>query len=334
MMRIGTRISPDWLDRPEDLRFLTQIGVDAVDITMDMVPGYMESGGAASRDGMAMVVDKLGEAGQVIERANCLSRQFHDVYLGGPNAEQETRNACINAELCGEFDIPVLGVQPYTNSLVKRDLPPLVEYVEGRGGYKHAKFDLREALTAPRASDASDEEVLWQRHIKHYTAICEVAEPAGVKVATHGNDPPVPMLHGYPQIINSFESFDRLFSEVPSPANGVTFCVGTRYESGQNIFEGIKHFGEQNRLFHVHFRNVVGTIPENKGYMEVIPDAGDLNMYEVAKALYDVGYEGCIDYDHIMRLTTDGPEGREYIAYCVGHMRGIIQSLEAVHKSD
>ena len=334
MMRIGTRISPDWLDRPEDLRFLVQIGVDAVDITMDMVPGYMETGGAASRDGMKMVVDKLADVGLTIERANCLSGQFHDAYLGGPNAEQETRNACINAELCGEFDIPVLGVQPYTNSLVERDLPPLVEYVEGRGGYKHAKFDLREALATPRAADAQDEEVLWQRHIKHYAAICEVAEPAGVKVATHGNDPPVPMLHGYPQIINSFESFDRLFSEVPSPANGVTFCVGTRYESGQNIFEGIKHFGEQNRLFHVHFRNVVGTIPENKGYMEVIPDSGDLNMYEVAKALYDINYEGCIDYDHIMRLTTDGPAGREYIAYCVGHMRGIIQSLEAVHKSD
>ena len=83
--------------------------------------------------------------------------------------------------------------------------------------------------------------------------------------------------------------------------------VGTRYESGQNVFEGIRRFGEQNRLFHVHFRNVVGTIPENKGYMEVIPDAGDMNMYDVAKALYDVGYEGCIDYDHIMRLSTDGP---------------------------
>ena len=154
MMRIGTRISPDWLDRPEDLRFLTQIGVDAVDITMDMVPGYLESGGAATRDGMKMVVDKLADVGLVIERANCLSSQFHDAYLGGPNAEQETRNACINAELCGEFDIPVLGVQPYTNSLVERDLPPLVEYVEGRGGYKHAKFDLREALAAPRAADA------------------------------------------------------------------------------------------------------------------------------------------------------------------------------------
>ena len=37
-MKIGTRISPDWLERPEDLRFLKQIGVDCVDITMPPVP--------------------------------------------------------------------------------------------------------------------------------------------------------------------------------------------------------------------------------------------------------------------------------------------------------
>ena len=60
----------------------------------------------------------------------------------------------------------------------------------------------------------------------------------------------------------------------------------------------------------------------------MMPDQGDLSMYQVAEALHDVGYEGVIDYDHIMRLSTDGPAGREYIAYCVGHMKGILQSLE------
>ena len=39
MIRIGTRISPDWLERPDDLKFLKQIGVDYVDITLDMVDG-------------------------------------------------------------------------------------------------------------------------------------------------------------------------------------------------------------------------------------------------------------------------------------------------------
>ena len=43
MIRIGTRISADWLDRPEDLKFIKQIGVDYVDIVLDMVPGYDEA---------------------------------------------------------------------------------------------------------------------------------------------------------------------------------------------------------------------------------------------------------------------------------------------------
>ena len=87
-------------------------------------------------------------------------------------------------------------------------------------------------------------------------------------------------------------------------------------------------FGD--KIVHVHFRNVRGTIPANGEYEEVMPDEGDLSMFRVAKALHDVGYEGVIDYDHINRITTDSPQGREYMAYCVGHMRGILQSLEEI----
>jgi len=111
----------------------------------------------------------------------------------------------------------------------------------------------------------------------------------------------------------------------------MTFCVGTRYESGENIFEGIRRFGD--KIIHVHFRNVKGTIPKNGEYEEVMPDEGDLNMFEVAKALDDVGYQGTLDYDHLNRISTDSPQGREYIAYCVGHTRGILQSIEALKKT-
>ena len=51
-------------------------------------------------------------------------------------------------------------------------------------------------------------------------------------------------------------------------------------------------------------------------------------------SIYDVNYQGRIDYAHIMRLTTDGSAGSEYIASWVGYMRGIIRSLEAVRTSD
>ena len=53
-MKIGTRISPDWLNRPNDLAFLKQIGVDCVDITLDICPGYSEAGGRANREGLEL----------------------------------------------------------------------------------------------------------------------------------------------------------------------------------------------------------------------------------------------------------------------------------------
>jgi hypothetical protein len=51
--------------------------------------------------------------------------------------------------------------------------------------------------------------------------------------------------------------------------------------------------------------------------------AGDVSCGWPGRA----GYNGAIDYDHIMQLTTDSPVGREYIAFCVGHSRGMLQAL-------
>ena len=81
-------------------------------------------------------------------------------------------------------------------------------------------------------------------------------------------------------------------------------------------------------MFHVHFRNVRGTLPAARHYEEVFVDDGDLNMAKVARALHDVGYDGVIDYDHPMTVTGDGPLPKQYIAFAVGYMRGILNSLD------
>ncbi len=329
MMKIGTRISPDWLNRPDDLRFLKQIGVDCVDITLDICPGYNEAGGRASREGLEKVVETVERAGLKIERANALNRHCQAAFLGEPGAEREIDNLVQNAELCGAFQLPVMGIQCFQAGQVAKFRESAYSWVEGRGGYRHLRVDLSGELGLPPPPGAPTADELWERTLKIYRAVMPVAERAGVKIAMHGNDPPVPSLHGAPQILHNFAAFERLFSEVPSPNNGMTFCVGTRYESGEDVFEGIRRFGQQGKIFHVHFRNVKGRIPKDKAYEEVIPDTGDLDMYRVAKALQDVGYDRVIDYDHIMKLVTDGPEGRQYIAYCVGYMRGLLQSVES-----
>jgi mannonate dehydratase len=92
-----------------------------------------------------------------------------------------------------------------------------------------------------------------------------VAESAGVLMAQHGADPPITPLRGTPQILSNFADFERLFKEVPSPNNGMTFCVGTRYESGEDVFEGIRRFGDQGKIFHVIFATCVAAFPRAAG---------------------------------------------------------------------
>jgi hypothetical protein len=48
----------------------------------------------------------------------------------------------------------------------------------------------------------------------------------------------------------------------------------------------------------------------------------------VARALRQVGYQRAIDYDHIMKLVGDNA-GKAYIAFCVGHSKGILEGLES-----
>ena len=117
MMRLGTRVSADWIDRPDDLRFLKQIGIDYVDIVLDMVAGYGDAGGRANREGLREVVEKLDRAGLKIERANTTSGDYRNAYLGRPGAEREIENLMVNAELCGEFGIPVMGIQCFPAGL-------------------------------------------------------------------------------------------------------------------------------------------------------------------------------------------------------------------------
>lgn len=327
-MLVGTRISPEWLERPDDLRFLRQVGVDVVDITMSLIPGYDETG-RLSRDGVEHAVSRLADAELRIERINSTGDATRCTFLGLPGSAEELDNLAHNAQICVDFGLPVLGVQCFQASTFGHFPKPAHSWVEGRGGYQHLHSDLSEALRerpAPEGSPTHEE--LWERTVKIFQTVLPVAASGGVLVAMHGNDPPVPALYGAAQILYDFASFDRLFREVDSPNMGMTFCVGTRYESGEDVFEGIRHFGSLGKIFHVHFRNVHGRIPVDGWYEERAPDEGDLSMFAVARALRQVGYQRAIDYDHIMKLVGDNA-GRAYIAFCVGHSKGILEGLES-----
>jgi mannonate dehydratase len=326
-IRIGTRINPAWLKSPNDndLRFLKQIGVDYVDITLDMVEGYTQTG-SFTRAALKTLLDRLAAVGLRIERANSLAPYYLNAHLVRPEGQREIDHLRKTAELLAEAEVPVLGIQACQSSQhVKQGRAGWAQKT-GRGGYTYPAFDLEKSKAVkPEYQVTADQ--LWKGLLNIYKQVMPAVEGSKTRIAMHGNDPPLPHYLGNPQIICTFADFDRLFREVPSKHSGITFCVGTRYESGQDIFEGIKHFGKQGKLFHVHFRNVRGTLPAEKGYAEVFVDDGDMDMAKVLRALDEVGYDGAIDYDHPMGIVGDEPLPRQYIAFAVGYMRGLLDSL-------
>jgi len=327
-MKIGARMRSEWMnfESEDNLLFLKQIGVDYVDIHLTMLQGYTETG-VFEQSSLSEMVERLGAVGIKIQRASAFVPRGIPAHLGLPEGQREIENMCKVVEMLGAADVPVYGLQPFSAAFLVEQNRPGWSVAKSRGGYEHVRFSLDAAESLDYEPEVRiTREQLWENLINIYEQVVPVAEQAGVKIGNHGIDPPLPYIAGNPQILCSFADYDRLFAEVPSPNNCMTFCVGTRYESGEDIFEGIKHFGGQGKIAHVHFRNVRGTLPSTRGYEEVFEDDGDMDMREVALALEEVGYDGVMDYDHIMSITGDDDK-KQYIAYAVGYMRAIAQSL-------
>ena len=68
-------------------------------------------------------------------------------------------------------------------------------------------------------------------------------------------------------------------------------------------------------------------MPNHKGYAEVMVDSGALDMSQVLRTLNEVGYNGVIDYDHIMHITGDQPLPKQYVSFAVGYILGLLHSL-------
>jgi len=328
-IRIGTRINPAWMrsENDNDLRFLKQIGVDYVDIELDMIDGYRDTG-LVTRQAFKDLRTRFEAVGLQIERANSTLPHYLNAHIGRPEGQREIDNLRKCAELVAEAGCPVFGIQACQASAHLKGGGARIGWSrkQGRGGYGYSAFDIETSQQAkPTYRVTSDQ--LWKGLINIYRQVLPILEGSKTRLAMHGNDPPLYEYLGNPQILCRFADFDRLLREVPGKNTGITFCVGTRYESGEDIFEGIRHFGRQRKLYHVHFRNVRGTLPAIKGYAEVMVDDGDMDMAKVLRTLHEVGYDGVIDYDHPMSIVGDGPVPKQYIALAVGYMKGLLDSL-------
>jgi mannonate dehydratase len=73
---------------------------------------------------------------------------------------------------------------------------------------------------------------------------------------------------------------------------------------------------------------VRGTIPSAGQYEEVALDEGDMDMFNILKALNASGYDGTLSPDHPTILIGDGKR-RASLAYNIGYIRALLQALSS-----
>lgn len=141
-----------------------------------------------------------------------------------------------------------------------------------------------------------DEDRLLEHLIYFLKAVTPVAESLGVRLAIHPDDPPWSIFE-LPRIVGNARQLERIFSAVPSLANGLTFCTGSLGSRADNdLPEIVRRFGE--RIAFVHARNVKRTASHS--FLEVAHPTqyGDVDMKAVMRALLEVGFTGPMRSDH------------------------------------
>jgi len=71
------------------------------------------------------------------------------------------------------------------------------------------------------------QEQLWSRLKDFLDALIPVAEEAGVTLAAHPDDPPMPTVRSQPRLVYQPQLYQKLIDLKPSPRNALEFCVGT-----------------------------------------------------------------------------------------------------------
>ena len=232
----------------------------------------------------------------------------------------------------GELEIPILCY----NFMAGTDWVRTRLDVGERGGAKVTAFDVNDVERAkllghdgagtmvPDLESVSTDQ-LWGQLERFLTELVPVAEQAGVVLAMHPDDPPLPSFQNKARIMNSVEAFERLMELVPSPSNGICFCQGTFTTMGVDVLSAIRRLGPHIR--YVHFRDVRGT-PQS--FTETFHDNGPTDMVAAMRAYREIGFHGPIRADHVPQLVGEDEGEPGYTTkgrlFAWGFMRGLMQA--------
>jgi mannonate dehydratase len=335
----------------EKLTFARQLGVGGVQMNTPLLPGE-ERWEYEDLLRLRLLAEEHGLRFEAIE--NVPVRFYDRAMLGLPGRDEQIANYQAIIRAMGRAGIPILGYHFMPNSVwrTSRTAP-------GRGGAEVTAFDLATVEQTPvgvaqrafvsnrdRQIDgmfeqaASHEaerviataEAMWANYEYFMRAVLPVAAEAGVKLALHPDDPPVPMLGGIARLFPNPEGFKRaeaIAESLPGgEAWGLDLCLGCCSEmpgGAANVRAMIEHFGPRGRIIYVHFRDVRGTVPE---FAECFIGEGNYDPAEILILLKRSGFGGFLLDDHVPHMIDDSSWGHRGRAHAIGYMQGLLRMAE------
>lgn len=259
---------------------------------------------------------------------------WHDVLLDGPKKAQQLEGLKTIIRNVGKAGIPVFG---YNFSIagvagrIKGKFARGETEAVGMGG----AFDkplpngmvwnmVYDRHAAPGSVPAATPEQLWKRLKDFLDALLPVAEEAGVALAAHPDDPPMPTVRGQPRLVYQPHLYQKLLELHPSPSNKLEFCLGSLAEMTEgNIYDVVETYSRQKKLGYVHFRNIRGKVPY---YQETFIDEGDMDMLRVLRILKANQFDGVLIPDHAPQMACAAP-WHAGMAFALGYMRAALQVI-------
>jgi mannonate dehydratase len=326
----------------DNLRFAKQMGVTHV---VTHLPG--EADLPSARDGYWSYDDLLRLRRHIqshgLEHAaieNFPPRHWDRILLGAPGREAQMENLKKTIRNMGKAGIPCMGYYFSLAGVWGRVQGPFarggavsVGYLEDQAP-EQTPIPFGEAWGAKVSDDPPSGDIgtvtreeMWERLAYFLENLVPVAEEAGVRLAAHPDDPPIPVLRGTARLVTHPDHYQRLLDLVPSRCNALEFCQGTIAEMpNSDVYDAIRRYASQGKICYVHFRNVVGKAPN---YKEVFLDEGDVDMQAALKIYLECGYDGVVIPDHTPGVACAAP-WHAGMAYALGFLRATLMQLGAM----
>lgn len=263
---------------------------------------------------------------------------WYDILLDGPLKQRQIENIQATIRNIGRAGIPVIGynfsvagVWGHVTGRWARGGAETVGFLGPDGPAEHPipNGQVWNMIYDPDAAPGSVGTVttgqLWQRLADFLKAVVPVAAEAGVRLAAHPDDPPMPAIRGTARLIYQPHLYQKLLDIVPSHYNALEFCQGTIAEMSEgNVYEAIDKYSRQGNIAYVHLRNIRGKVPS---YTEVFLDEGDVDIVRSLGIYHRNGYDGVVIADHTPHMEC-AASWHAGMAFAMGYIRGILHSLE------